>query len=231
MILNPLLILAGGRATRLGDLSEKTPKFLMPIDSKTVFADLQLEWAAAQGFQKVILSVGYLGEKIQNYCQDGKRWGLDISYSFDGPVALGTGGAVKKALKGMGQSAAVTYGDTLLALNAADLFNKAQGSEAFMTVYKNKVSGHVCNAHIAGDSVQYSKSQPRKDFLFIDYGFLILSPNFVGQIPDSTPLDLALPLEKLSDAGRLKGCEIHDRFWEMGSLESLEDFKKRYAKV
>src|SRR5215471_4661761 len=93
----PLLILAGGRATRLGDLSDDRPKFLVPIASGLLFADFQLRWARRQGFREVRLSVGYRGEQIEAYCGDGARFGLALSYAFDGPISLGTGGAVKRA--------------------------------------------------------------------------------------------------------------------------------------
>ncbi len=89
----PLLILAGGRATRLRDLSDDRPKFLLPIRDGLLFADFQLRWVKAQGFREVCLSVGYRGEQIEAYCGDGARFGLAISYAFDSPIALGTGGA------------------------------------------------------------------------------------------------------------------------------------------
>jgi len=110
----PLLILAGGRATRLGALSDECPKFLAPVSHDKVFADVQLHWAKQHRFSDVILSVGYRGTQIRAYCGDGARYGLQITYVFDGDTPPGTGGAVRKALYGVSDYAAVLYGDTIL---------------------------------------------------------------------------------------------------------------------
>lgn len=226
----PLLILAGGRATRLGTLASETPKFLMPIDAGRCFADLQLEWVAKQGFRDVILCVGHLGKKIEDYCGKGERYGLRLRYSYDGDELMGTGGAVKKALQHSAETVAVTYGDTILAVNAATVYAQRDksGGHAFMTVFKNTVPGHVCNANIVGDRVEYSKKSPQLSFEYIDYGFLILGSDFVRQLPSDRAFDLAEELERVSRAGELAGSVIGERFWEMGTPESYEEFKKRF---
>ncbi len=46
----------------------------MPVKNNKTFADVHLEWARAQGFKKVILSVGYLGDLIEAHCGDGSQW-------------------------------------------------------------------------------------------------------------------------------------------------------------
>ena len=88
----PLLILAGGKATRLQGLAKDTPKYLQPITANRCFADYHLEWARRQDFSKVILSVGHFGEKVEAYCGNGSKYGLEISYLYDGTTPLGTGG-------------------------------------------------------------------------------------------------------------------------------------------
>src|SRR5688572_33434669 len=95
----PLVILAGGRATRLSGETKGRPKFLVPISEELLFADFQLKWAREQGFEHVILCIGHEGEQIRKYCGDGSRFKIDVSYSEDGRELLGTGGALKKAWK------------------------------------------------------------------------------------------------------------------------------------
>lgn len=226
----PLLILAGGRATRLKHLSENLPKYLMPIDGKLVFADYHLEWAQKQGFRKIILSIGYLGEKVIKYCGDGKKWGLNITYIDDGASPLGTGGAVKKALQFEFEYLAVTYGDTILQLNARECFEqlKKTGALGIMTYYRNEVPGHICNVNpLKNDRIIYNKIKPEPHWNFIDYGFSILSRSLIESFSDKVPLDLAEPLMAVSTSGQLAGRECHERFWEIGSVEALSEFQQK----
>ena len=226
----PLLILAGGRATRLRDVSDDRPKFLVPIGDGLLFADLQLRWTKAQGFREVRLSVGYRGEQIEAHCGDGARFGLAISYAFDGPTALGTGGAVKRAFPTPAPWAAVLYGDTILALNCSEALALATPDVlGVMSVLKDPPPGHVCNATISNGRMLYSKVNPQPGWRYIDYGFMALSSEFVRGISGETPLDLAVPLEQASRAGTVAAFEVKDRFWEINTPESLEAFTKRFG--
>ena len=93
----PVVILAGGLATRLRPITEKTPKALVEVAGKP-FVFHQLDWLKRQKVDQVVLCVGYLGEMIREQVGTGERWGMKIQYSFDGEKLLGTGGALQKAL-------------------------------------------------------------------------------------------------------------------------------------
>lgn len=252
----PLFVLAGGRATRLGSLSDQIPKYLMPVKNNKTFADVHLEWARAQGFKKVILSVGYLGDLIQSHCGDGSKWNLKIKYVKDGPVPLGTGGAVKKSLIFDFEDLAVTYGDTLLNFNVKECFeeylkfknkiylnekDRSYGNEtafgditpkvtlcALMTYYKNTISGHRCNVGVLEDNlIVYNKTQPDQKWKHIDYGFSIFNRKFIESLEDKIPLDLADSIMKLSEKKLLMGFECQNEFKEIGSPEALANFSKK----
>ena len=107
----PVAILSGGLATRLGSLTEKVPKALLPVNGEPFVAH-QLRLLAAAGVKHVVLCVGHLGELIQEFVGDGTRFGLTVEFSFDGPVLLGTAGAVKIALPRLGPQFFVLYGDS-----------------------------------------------------------------------------------------------------------------------
>lgn len=230
----PLLILAGGRATRLKHLSENTPKYLMPIDSRKCFADVHLEWVHSQGFKKVYLSIGYLGSQIKDYCQDGSRWGLQIKYLEDGDAPLGTGGAVALALSEKFEYLAVTYGDTVLELSFPELLQKIvsfPNANSLMTVYKCDIPGHQCNAtFVDGQFIHYDKLNAQSGWKHIDYGFLILKRNCIEAFSKTRPLDLALPMHQDSVSKKVIGHEVNSRFWEIGSPESLFEFQKKFTK-
>ncbi|MFN7133663.1 MAG: hypothetical protein ACK4N5_16420, partial [Myxococcales bacterium] len=174
---------------------------------------------------------GYKAEQIEAYCGDGARWGLSLSYAHDGPVPLGTGGAVKRATADLPAHVAVLYGDTILALDCRAALQKADDArfDAVMSVLKDPPDGHACNATLEGDRVLYAKKNPHPAWRHIDYGFLVLSRRFLSAIPERTPLDLAEPLEQASREGRVAAFETHERFWEINTPESLEAFRRRFA--
>lgn len=227
----PLLILAGGKASRLKSVSTSTPKYLMPITPKKTFADFHLEWCRNQGFEHVLLSVGYFEDQIRSYIGDGSSWGINVQYVSDGPTPAGTGGAVKNSLAYPFKDLAVTFGDTLLELNAQNLYEQylEKKCEVFMTVFKNTVSGHVCNADWQNPLVTYSKSSPQPNWQFIDYGFMIFSRQWIEKLRQNPPFDLAVALEEASSKKSLFGTVISQRFWEIGTPEALDSFKQKFA--
>ena len=92
----PIIILAGGLGTRLGNLTLSSPKALIEINEQP-FIHHQISYLKTQGLNQVVVSIGHMGEKIQNALGNGEKFGLNISYSEDGKKLLGTGGAVAKA--------------------------------------------------------------------------------------------------------------------------------------
>lgn len=109
----PVVILAGGVATRLRPLTETIPKAMVDVNGEPFIAH-QLRLLRANGIERVIICAGYLGEVVQAYVGDGARFGLQAAFSFDGSRLLGTGGAVKKALPLLGDAFFVLYGDSYL---------------------------------------------------------------------------------------------------------------------
>ena len=86
----PVAILAGGMATRLRPITETIPKSLVDVAGKP-FILHQLDYLRRQGLTRVVLCLGYLGEKVEDVVGDGAAYGLEVLYSWDGPRLLGTG--------------------------------------------------------------------------------------------------------------------------------------------
>jgi len=99
----PVAILAGGLATRLRTNTETIPKALLPIQGEPFIAH-QLRLLRSQGIERVVLCVGYLGDRIRDFVGDGHAFGLSIAYSWDGPALLGTAGAIRKARPMLGEA-------------------------------------------------------------------------------------------------------------------------------
>jgi MurNAc alpha-1-phosphate uridylyltransferase len=209
------VILAGGRGTRLGPLTEDRPKALVDVAGRP-FLEYQLELLRAGGVSEIVLCVGYLGSVVERTIGDGSRLGLSIRYSYDGAEPLGTAGAVRNALPMLGERFLVTYGDTLLTVDysAVAQAHASAGLPALMTVLENENSYAPSNAVVEGGLVvAYSKDPPPQNARWIDYGLLSFDR---AAIEDSTDADLEPVLAKLADEMRLAAHEVDKRFYEIG---------------
>lgn len=81
------VILAGGRGTRMRPITDNLPKPMVPVLGRP-FLEYQIEQLREQGFDRIVLLLGYLPHVIQDYFGDGSRWGVSIQYSVTGPDDL-----------------------------------------------------------------------------------------------------------------------------------------------
>lgn len=95
------MILAAGLGKRMRPLTEKTPKALIELSGKPLIA-YHLERLKSAGFENVVINLSYLGDKIQQYLGNGKRFGLQIEYSLEGEEPLETAGGIIRALPLLG---------------------------------------------------------------------------------------------------------------------------------
>jgi N-acetyl-alpha-D-muramate 1-phosphate uridylyltransferase len=221
----PVAILAGGLATRLRPISETIPKSLVDVAGQP-FIVRQLSYLRDQGVRKVVLCIGYLGEMIEDVVGNGSKFGLDVSYSPDGPVLLGTGGAIKKALPILGDQFFVLYGDSFLPVDfgAVEQAYLESGLDALMTVLKNGDLWDKSNVLFSdGRLVEYNKRAPRPEMTYIDYGLGVLSGAVLADYTAHQAFDLADVYQELSLQGQLAGLEVHERFYEIGSHTGLKE--------
>lgn len=228
----PVAILAGGLAKRLRPITETIPKALVEVAGEP-FICRQLDYLHAQKIRRVILCIGYLGEMIEAVVGDGSKFGLDVLYSPDGPMLLGTGGALKQALPLLGEQFFVLYGDSFLPVDFAPIekvFLESKKS-ALMTVLENGDRWDKSNVLFhKGELVEYNKHAPRPEMAFIDYGLGILTSPVLEAYPVGQAFDLAEVYHALSLDGQLAGYEVHERFYEIGSLSGLKETEAYFLK-
>ena len=221
----PVAILAGGLATRLRPTTLTIPKSLVSIAGEPFIAH-QLRLLRREGVDRVVMCVGYLGEMIRDFIGDGRRFGLDVVYSFDGEALLGTGGALRQALPLLGSRFFVLYGDTYLDIAFAPILVafERSGAPALMTVFRNNGRWDTSNASFDGHYVRYNKRNPTPDMSYIDYGLGILTDKPLleqeakMEVKEKRAFDLAEVYEKLAASGQLAGYEALHRFYEIGTL-------------
>ena len=221
----PVAILAGGLATRLRPITQTIPKALIEVAGRPFVAH-QLQYLRQQGVTSVTLCIGYLGEMIQDYVGDGSHWGLKVTYSPDGPVLLGTGGALKQALPMLGENFFVLYGDSYLPINYVAVQKAFIDSNqlGLMTVLKIKNQWDRSNVQFElGKLIEYNKEVINPEMHYIDYGLGALQASVLGHYPDGEPFDLSKVYNELSKKQQLAGYEVFDRFYEIGSIQGIAD--------
>jgi NDP-sugar pyrophosphorylase family protein len=218
-------ILAGGLATRLRPITETVPKALVEVAGKP-FIVRQLSYLHDQGISQVVLCIGYLGDMVREVVGSGESFGLEVSYSDDGPNLLGTGGALTKAIPLLGDDFFVLYGDSFLPVNFSavqDAYEKSK-QPALMTVLKNQNQWDNSNVLFEGGRLlEYNKRTPRADMTYIDYGLGVVSASVLKQRPVGQSFDLADVYQALSLKGQLAGLEVYKRFYEIGSYTGLKE--------
>lgn len=225
--LDPVAILAGGLATRLRPLTEKIPKALIEIAGKPFIAH-QLALLKRQGAGRVVICAGFLGEMIEDVVRDGRPWGLDVQYSFDGEPLLGTAGALKKALPLLGERFITLYGDSYLTCDfgAVQKAFDDSGRQALMTVYRNEGQWDTSNVEYEGGRIlAYDKKNRTPRMHYIDYGLGVFAAAPFRAIPDGVPWDLATVYQQTLRDGQLAACEIAQRFYEIGSVAGIEELR------
>lgn len=217
-------ILAGGLASRLGEVTKKLPKSLVEISGKP-FIFHQLEMLQSQGIKNVVLCVGHLGQMIESAVGDGHNLNLNIKYSYDGEKQLGTGGSIKKALYLLDSNFFILYGDSLLPID----FEKVQKAHdpkklGLMTIIKNDNAWDLSNVlYLHGKLIKYNKINPKANMKYIDYGLSILNKNAFDYFANEEIFDLSDLFALLSSKSELNAFEVYDRFYEIGSKKGIQE--------
>ncbi len=217
-------ILAGGLATRLRPLTEKIPKAMVALNGLP-FIHHQMTLLKDKGINEVVLCVSYLGEQIKDYVGDGSRFGVKVSYSWDGKELLGSGGALVKARTLLGDSFCILYGDSYLDADYAEIFRFFKSSDrlGLMTVFKNNGKFDRSNVIFEnGSIVRYDKKSKDPAMVYIDYGLNLLTQRALDLAPAGN-FDLAQLLGRLVAEGQLAGFEVKNRFYEIGTPAGIKD--------
>ncbi len=220
----PVAILAGGLGTRLGPVSDTTPKAMVEVAGRP-FIEHQLALLARHGLQRAVLCVGYRGELIEAHLGS-RACGIDLTYSYDGPRLLGTGGALRRAAPHLGDACWVLYGDAYLDIDYGVVWQTfvASGAGALMVVLRNEGRWDSSNVVFRdGVLVRYDKRRPDGEMAYIDYGIALLRREIVQRIPENEPSDLAVLYSALVSEGIMVGYEVTSRFYEIGSPRGLAD--------
>jgi NDP-sugar pyrophosphorylase family protein len=221
----PVALLAGGLATRLRPITQTIPKAMVEVAGRP-FIDHQLDLLRRNGVRRVVMCLGYRGRQLEEHVGDGAARGMEVKYAYDGEKLMGTGGAVRRALPLLGDAFWVMYGDSYMDIDYRAVlahFDRS-GAAALMTVLRNNNRWDTSNVIFRdGRLVRYDKKQRTPEMNYIDYGVALLRRGAAERVPQDRPFDLAELYTALVDEGEMVGYEVFNRFYEIGTPQSLDE--------
>lgn len=219
-----ILILAGGRGTRLATVVSDVPKPMAPIQDKP-FLEYLINSVKKQGFYNFRLLVGYKSEVIKNYFGDGSTLGVNIHYTLE-EMPLGTGGAVKKGiLDSTFDNFLIFNGDTFFEADLPLLISESKDQLAIALKYFENCEryGQVIIDNNFKIKSFREKGNNSNDG-FINAGIYYFSRSVLDHFPpeDVFSIEQAV-MPKLVEKNLLTGIPLGGKFIDIGIPE---DFKK-----
>jgi len=223
------VILAGGEGTRLRPLTLHTPKALVEIQGKTITEHI-FGLLKKYGIKDVILSVGYLKEKIKDYFKDRSEFGLNISY-VEEDKPLGTAGPLKLAKEQLTETFIVSNGDELKDINIKEMYKRHKDENALVTIALTPVEDPSIYgvAKLEGNKIAEFVEKPKKEDApsnLINSGFYILEPEIIGMIPEGFAMMERDIFPKLARQGKIAAFPFKGQWFDTGNFERLERARK-----
>ena len=220
---NIMVIMAGGKGTRLHPHTINCPKPLLPIAGKPILEHI-ITRAKKQGFTNFILAIHYLGHMIEDYFGEGDRLGVKIQYLRENSP-LGTAGALSLLNPEPDSPFIITNGDVVTDVNYVELLNFHQQNSASATI---AVRGYEWQNPFGVVQTQgleligFEEKPVTRSH--VNAGIYVLEPWTLSLLEKSVQLDMPTLLERLrKKSKRVIAFPVHESWVDIGRLE---DFNK-----
>ena len=224
-------MLVGGLGTRLGALTRSVPKPMVVVAGKP-FLEHEIGLLKGSGIDDFVLCVGHLSRQVEDHFGDGRRWGVRIRYSHDGPKLLGPAGALKRAEPLLDERFFVTYGDAYLVADYAGLMRALVRSRRLgvMAVFENHNRHGRSDVVVEGGRVVRYDKKGGPGIEWVNFGVSALRREALAVIPEGRECGEEEFYGKLIEKGELGAFPVENRFYEIGTPAALEEFKRFIAK-
>jgi mannose-1-phosphate guanylyltransferase len=224
------VILAGGLGTRLQPYTFFIPKPMLPLGNKPLLEYI-IDWLKNDGgIDHIVICVSYLHRTIEDYFEDGSRFGVRIEYArSERPLA--TAGQLKTAEKFLTDSFVCVYGDSVYEFSLRKMIKQHDESKAFVTMallpYSTKLKYGFIDIN-GYDRVIAWREKPEISGL-INIGCYTMEPEFLKIIPKSGSFGMDHAVRKALEQKRIvKGFRIDTGFIDIGDKKSYLDAYKQY---
>ena len=181
------VILAGGLGTRLQPYTMFVPKPMLPLGEKPLL-EHTIRWAKKNGIKSFVLCTSYLHRVIEDYFEDGARFGVNIEYStVDKPLA--TAGQLKTAEEFIDDTFVCMYGDSIFDFSLRSMISRHKQNKSFTTMglyeYETKLAYGVIETDPKGKVKKWSEKPSIK--ANINMGCYVMEPGIFEYIPKGRP--------------------------------------------
>lgn len=226
-----IVVMAGGLGSRMGALTQSTPKPMLPIGDKPVL-HIIIDQFKEQGFSSFCLAVNYLGEKIVDYFGDGSEHGVAITYVSENK-RMGTAGALSLLSEVPQHPFIVTNGDLLLKEDFAESLDRHVRDEADLTVlvrdYQMQVPFGVVREE-EGAMVEIVE-KPVHTFK-VNAGVYVLSPSVLNLIPKDSFFDMPDLVNNCVAKGLRASSQRIEGYWiDIGHVSDYERAQREYGEI
>jgi len=218
---NIMVIMAGGKGTRLHPQTENCPKPMLQVAGKPILRHI-IDRAKVEGFSHFILAIYHLGNMIEEYFGNGERFGVKIEYLRE-DVPLGTAGSLS-LLNPIPESAfVVSNGDVITDIRYGELldFHQQHRAVATMAVRVHEWQNPFGVVETQGVEITRYEEKPisRSN---INAGVYVIEPSALSLLTKSVPCDMPTLFEFLSVQGqRVVAYPIHERWLDVGRPDDL----------
>lgn len=230
------VILAGGLGTRLQPYTTFLPKPMLPLGEKPLLEHL-ISWIRRNKITDVVLCVSYLRKTIEDYFEDGARFGVKIEYAVaDRPLA--TAGQLKTAEPLVNDTFVCVYGDSIFNFNLRQMINQHKSKKAFITMslhkYKTNIKYGVIETAKNGRVIAWNEKP--EITANINIGCYVMEPGVFSLIPQDKPFGMDDVIKKALARKKTVGSFIaKNGFIDIGDKASYkkayEQFREKLGKI
>ena len=217
-------ILAGGRGTRLGELTEDIPKPMIKVAGKPILHHM-IDWFSSYDVKKFVLAVHYKKEKVIEYFGDGKQLAEDLVYSEE-KEPLGTGGPLKLAEGHLKSTFIFANGDILTNFNLYDMIRAHRKNKAWITTALKAVKDpkRFGVAELHGEKIVKFIEKPEvPPTNFINAGIHIVEPEVLDYIPKGKFCSFEREIMPIiTEKGKAFGYKLFGPWIDIGLPETLK---------
>ena len=228
---NSVVIMAGGKGTRLLPHTQSCPKPMLLVDGKPML-EILLEQCIAAGFVKYYFSVNYLKEQIVDHFGDGRHWGVTIEYLFE-DEPLGTAGSLSLLPSSVLHPFLVLNGDVLTRLNYRRLLTFHEESNAQATLCVREHETNVPFGVVQTNGIELAGFQEKPTYSYqANAGVYMISPKLLPLLQPHEYTDMPSLLQVAQESGfRVVVCPIHEYWIDVGRPETLSQAKEDWTNM
>ncbi|HSB84003.1 MAG TPA: nucleotidyltransferase family protein [Nitrosarchaeum sp.] len=223
------VILAGGLGTRLQPYTTFLPKPMLPLGEKPILEHL-VDWTKKNGIKSVVLCVSYLKKSIEDYFEDGKRFGVSIEYAVaNRPLA--TAGQLKTAEKFIDETFVCMYGDSIFDFNLRNMVKQHKQKKSFVTMslyeYKTNLPYGVIETTKTGKVIAWNEKPEIK--ANINMGCYVMEPEIMELIPKNVPYGMDDLIKKVMAKNKPVNSIVSKKgFLDIGNKTSYRKANQEY---